>query len=207
MLVKICGITRHEDADAAVACGAGAVGFVFWPKSPRFVDPYRAREIVAALPPFVAAVGVFVNQPAEYINGVASLAGLSAVQLHGDEDAAFAAAIRRPVIKAIGLSVVDGQAEAWPVRFTLLLDAHDPERRGGTGRPIDWNRAAAIAGTRRIVLSGGLKPENVAEAVACVRPFGIDVSSGVEASPGVKDHGRLRLLFETLHANNHQTRS
>src|SRR5947207_4392635 len=127
MLVKICGITRVDDAHAAVAWGAGAVGFVFWPKSPRFVDPYRAREIVAALPPFVAAVGVFVNQPAEYVNGVASLAGLSAVQLHGDEDAAFAAAIRRPVIKAIGLSGVDGQADAWPARFTLLLDAHDPE--------------------------------------------------------------------------------
>src|SRR5437667_4624114 len=146
MVVKSCGITRLADAQAAVACGAHALGFVFWPKSPRFIDPFRARAIAAALPPFVAAVGVFVNQPAEYVNGVASLVGLSAVQLHGDEDETFAAAIRRPVVKAIGLSGADGQAPAWPTRFTLLLDAHDPEQRGGTGRTIDWNRAAAIAG-------------------------------------------------------------
>ena len=90
MLVKICGITRVADAEAAIACGAGAIGFVFWPNSPRFVDPYRARVIASSLPPFVAAVGVFVNQPADYVNGVASLVGLSAVQLHGDETAVFA---------------------------------------------------------------------------------------------------------------------
>src|ERR1700704_1798834 len=102
MFVKICGITRLEDADAAVACGAGAIGFVFWPKSPRFIDPYRARAIAAKLPPFVSTVGVFVNQAADDLNGVASLVGLNAVQLHGDEDAAFAALIRVPVIKAIG---------------------------------------------------------------------------------------------------------
>src|SRR5438093_7452303 len=116
MLVKICGITRVDDADAAVAFGAGAVGFIFWPKSPRFVDPYRAREIVAALPPFVAAVGVFVNQPAEYVNGVASLVGLSAVQLHGDEDAAFAGTIRRPVVKAIGVGAGSPEIGGWPAR-------------------------------------------------------------------------------------------
>src|ERR1017187_2538331 len=101
MLIKICGITRLEDAEAAVACGAGALGFVFWPKSPRFVDPFRARAIVAALPPFVATVGVFVNQPADYVNGVASLVGLSAVQLHGEEPPAFAGPMPPPGIKAI----------------------------------------------------------------------------------------------------------
>src|SRR5438067_4016602 len=103
MLVKVCGITRPQDADEAVRCGAGALGFVFWPRSPRFVDPYRARAIAASLPPFIATVGVFVNQAAEYVNGVASLVGLSAVQLHGDETPPFAAGIRRPVIKAIAL--------------------------------------------------------------------------------------------------------
>jgi phosphoribosylanthranilate isomerase len=203
MLVKICGITRVADAEAAIACGAGALGFVFWPKSPRFVDPYRARAIASSLPPFVAAVGVFVNQPADYVNGVASLVGLSAVQLHGDETAAFAGQIRRPVLKAIalgaGVGVSDGAAaDAWPERFTLLLDVHDLEQRGGTGRTIDWSRAAAVAAGRRVVLAGGLTPDNVGAAIEAVRPFGIDVSSGVEASPGVKDHGRLRALFEAL---------
>jgi phosphoribosylanthranilate isomerase len=204
MLIKICGITRLEDAEAAVACGAGALGFVFWPKSPRFVDPFRARAIVAALPPFVATVGVFVNQPADYVNGVASLVGLSAVQLHGDETAAFAGLMRRPVIKAIGLghSGTGEIAAVWSERFTILLDAHDPEQRGGTGQTIDWTAAARVAGERRVLLAGGLTPDNAAEAVGRVRPFGIDVSSGVEAKPGIKDHGKLRDLF---HAINHYT--
>ena len=200
MLVKVCGITRPEDADEAVRCGAGALGFVFWPRSPRFVDPYRARAIVASLPPFIATVGVFVNQPAEYVNGVASLVGLSAVQLHGDETPPFAAGIRRPVIKAIALgqgSHADA-AQMWMDRFTLLLDAEDSEKRGGTGRPIDWTQASVLAAARRVVLAGGLTPDNVADAIRTVRPFGVDVSSGVEMSPGVKDHARLRALFEAL---------
>lgn len=207
MLVKICGITRRDDARMAVACGAGAVGFVFWPMSPRFVDPYRARRIAAALPPFVATVGVFVNQSVEYVNGVASLVGLSAVQLHGDEDVATAEAVRRPVIKAIGWEGMtdSAAAAAWPERFTLLLDAYDRAQRGGTGRTVDWGGAADLAATRQIVLAGGLTPDNVAGAVARVKPFGVDVSSGVEVSPGVKDHGRLKALFEALHGSNYHT--
>jgi phosphoribosylanthranilate isomerase len=200
MLVKICGITRLEDAEAAVDAGAGALGFVFWPGSPRFIDPYRARAIVQSLPPFVTAVGVFVNQPREHLAGVASLVHLGAVQMHGDETVADALAVRRPVIKALTLDVAS-QAErlnAWPARMTILLDVHDPVRRGGTGRTIDWTAAAAIASRRRIVLAGGLTPDNVADAVARVRPFGVDVSSGVESSPGRKDHGRLRALFEAV---------
>jgi phosphoribosylanthranilate isomerase len=200
VFVKICGITRLDDANAAIGCGAGALGFVFWPRSPRFVDPYRVRAIAARLPPFVTTVGVFVNQPADYVNGVASLVGLSAVQLHGDETTAYAAQIRRPVIKALALGDGGGNIAAaeWPERFTLLLDVHNPERRGGTGRTIDWTQASNTAAARRVVLAGGLTPDNVAAAIETVRPFGIDVSSGVEASPGVKDHGRLRALFEAL---------
>jgi len=206
MLVKICGITRLEDAEAAIGCGAGALGFVFWPKSPRFVDPYRARAIAAKLPPFVATVGVFVNQPADAVNGVASLVGLSAVQLHGDETAAFAAQVRRPVIKAIGLgNGLDVAPDLWPARITLLLDVPDAERRGGTGRTIDWAQAAGIAAGRRVMLAGGLTPENVGDAIEAVRPFGIDVSSGVEAGPGVKDHRKLSNLFQAIHAINHHT--
>jgi phosphoribosylanthranilate isomerase len=207
MLVKVCGITRLVDAEAAIAFGAGALGFVFWPKSPRFIDPFRARAIIAALPPLVATVGVFVNQPADYANGVASLVGLSAVQLHGDETAAFAGLMRRPVIKAIAIDGVGADlgrpgVDGWSERVTVLLDAHDPEQRGGTGRTIDWAMAAAIAGARRVLLAGGLTPENVAEAVRSVQPFGIDVSSGVEAKPGVKDHGRLRAFFDALTKRN-----
>ena len=199
MFVKICGITRLEDAEAAVACGANALGFVFWPKSPRFVDPYRARDIVSTLPPFVTAVGVFVNQATDYVNGVATLAGLGAVQLHGDETVADACGITRPVLKAVAIAESsDEEIERWPQHVTLLLDVHDPVRRGGTGRTVDWTRAAAIARRRRIVLAGGLTPDNVGDAIARVGPFGVDVSSGVEKSPGVKDHGRLRALFRAV---------
>ncbi len=197
MIVKICGITRLDDAQAAIALGAGALGFVFWPKSPRFVDPYRARGIVRSLPPFVSAVGVFVNQDVDYVNGVATLAGLTAVQLHGDETQEYAALVRRPVIKAV--AVGNGMStDAWPAHYTLLADAHDPEQRGGTGRVVDWQRVAAMAASRRTLLAGGLTPENVRDAVAAVRPFGIDVSSGVEDAPGVKNRERLRSLFAAL---------
>jgi phosphoribosylanthranilate isomerase len=199
VFVKICGITRVEDAEAAVALGANALGFVFWPKSPRYVDPYRARAIVASLPPFVSAVGLFVNQPPSHIANVASLARLGAVQLHGDETPDDAAALGRPVVRALTLHATGQDLDRWPTRVTILLDAHDPERRGGTGRTIDWDLAASVARRRRILLAGGLNPDNVAAAVDRVRPFGIDVSSGVESAPGVKDVGRLRALFENLH--------
>jgi phosphoribosylanthranilate isomerase len=196
MLVKICGITRVEDAEAAVAAGAGAIGFVFWSDSPRFVDPFRARAIAATLPPFVTAVGVFVDQPMAYVQGVASLVRLGAVQLHGAETREYAAALGRPVIKAVTLG--DRRADTWPASSTLLLDAHDPIKRGGTGRTIDWDAAADVAARRPVLLAGGLTPENVADAVTRARPFGVDVSSGVERSPGVKDRERLRALFEAL---------
>jgi phosphoribosylanthranilate isomerase len=201
MFVKICGVTRIDDALAAVDSGANAIGFVFWPESPRFVDPYRARAIAAQLPPFVTAVGLFVNQPAAYVNGVASLVRLGAVQLHGDETPAFASTVTAPVIKALSVLAAD----AWPLETTLLLDAHDPVKRGGTGRTIDWSAAAAVAARRRVLLAGGLTPDNVAAAIGQVRPFGIDVSSGVEHAPGIKDHRRIRALFEAIHGNSHIT--
>jgi phosphoribosylanthranilate isomerase len=203
MLVKICGITRPEDATAAVDAGAGAIGFIFWPKSPRFVDPYRARHIVSALPPFVTPVGVFVNQPLDYINGVASLVRLGVVQLHGDETPQFAAAVSRPVLKAVSIGAVD--MRTWPLNIRLLLDVHDPLARGGTGRTIDWESAATMAAQRETMLAGGLTPDNVTDAIARVRPYGIDVSSGVERAPGIKDHQRLRALFEAIHDAGHIT--
>lgn len=201
MLVKICGITRAGDAEAAAAAGANAVGFIFWPGSPRFIDPYRARRLARALPPFVTPVGVFVNQPIEYVNAVSTLVGLGVVQLHGDEPLDYVRAVRRPVLKAVsGENLAPEAVARWPLDVWLLVDAHDPVRRGGTGARADWTRAAALAAERPIVLAGGLGVDNIAEAVARVRPFGVDVSSGVEVSPGVKDHRRIAALFAQLAA-------
>jgi len=188
-----------EDAEVAVDCGAQAIGFVFWPESPRYITPAHAREIVQRLPPFVTPVGVFVNQPAAHVNEAAALAGLGVVQLHGDEDSSYATSVGRPVLKAMtvaGATALTG--DEWPAPAMILLDAHDPVRRGGTGRTIDWTGAAAVSSRRRIVLAGGLTVDNVVQAIACVRPFGIDVSSGVERAPGIKDHGRIRALFEAI---------
>lgn len=197
MFVKICGITREVDAEAAVAAGASAIGFIFWPKSPRYVDPDRARSIVRTLPPFVTPVGVFVNESVEHMNAIADTVGLGTVQLHGDEGPTLLSGINRPVVKAVGR--VDAEcAVGWPERVILLVDAHDQERRGGTGARADWEAAAVLATSRRILLAGGITPTNVVEAVTRVRPFGIDVSSGVEDAPGIKNAGRIGELFEAL---------
>jgi len=197
MMVKICGITRREDAESAAAQGAAAIGFVFWPGSPRFIDPYRARQIAAMLPPFVSTVGVFVNQSKDYIDGVASVVPLSVVQLHGDESPAFAASLSRRVLKAV--TCIDASTiSAWPAHVMLIVDAHDPIKRGGTGAPADWPTAANLARQRHVVLAGGLTPDNVAAAIAEVQPFGIDVSSGVESSPGIKDGRRMAALFTAI---------
>jgi phosphoribosylanthranilate isomerase len=199
--VKICGIRRLEDAQLACELGADAIGFVFWPDSPRFIDPHRARHIVSQLPPFVTAVGVFVNQPADHVSAVAGVAKLGAVQLHGDEP--LAAYEQRPlrIIKALAVTENFDPEQAFaaiPMRVTVLLDAHDPVRRGGTGQSIDWNVAAASARLRPIALSGGLTAENVGTAIADVNPYAIDVSSGVESAPGLKDAAALRRFFEAV---------
>jgi len=208
MVIKICGITRLEDAELAVAEGANAIGFVFWPQSPRWIDPFRARSIAAALPPFVTRVGVFVDQPSDYVNGVAQLVRLSAVQLHGGESLGYAAGIDGPVIKAIGLHDEAMSAiDTWPLQVTVMLDVHDPVRRGGTGKVVNWTAAASVARRRRIVLAGGLTPDNVVDAVTQVQPFGVDVSSGVESAPGLKDHTRLKAFLEAVHGTPYATRS
>lgn len=198
--VKICGITRKDDAVLATELGAAAIGLVFWPMSPRAIAVSAAREIASALPPFVAAVGVFVNQPQDEVLETARAARLTAVQLHGDEDAADYAAAPLPVLKALpvapGFSM--SAVEDVPATITVLLDAHDPHRRGGTGRTIEWTVAAAAARIRPIVLSGGLTPDNVQLAVRTVQPYAVDVSSGVESAPGVKDESKLRALFAAL---------
>jgi phosphoribosylanthranilate isomerase len=196
----VCGITRVEDALLAAELGAFAVGFVFWPGSPRFIDPYRARPIAAALPPDVAAVGVFVDQPADYVKSVAGLVPLGVVQLHGSASIDDFAQVRCRLIRAVGLGdpFDASSVDRVPSRVTVLLDAHDPIRKGGTGRTVDWTAAAGIAKRRRTILSGGLTPDNVRAAVGVVQPYAIDVSSGVESAPGVKDAAKLRALFSAI---------
>ena len=198
--VKVCGITRVEDALAALVAGATTLGFVFWPKSPRAVTPDQAAAIIAVLPYGTGAVGVFVNQPADQINGTVRRAGLTGIQLHGDETPAILPQLHRPVLKAVSLAAVDAAVTDWPESVLLLVDAHDPERRGGTGNRVDWEAAAAVAKRRRLVLAGGLRPENVREAIATVRPFGVDVSSGVEDAPGVKSVTKLTSFCEAVRA-------
>ena len=200
-MVKICGVRRREDAQLACELGADAIGFVFWPGSPRFVDPEHARAIVSQLPPFVSVVGVFVDQAPEYVNSVAALVQLAAVQLHGSEPPSSYTGFRHRVIKAVPVSARFDpvrECQALPAMATMLLDAHDPIRRGGTGRTIDWRAAAAAARLRPVILSGGLNAANVLDALRRVGPYAIDVSSGVESSPGVKDAAKLREFFAAL---------
>lgn len=205
MLIKVCGITRLTDALHAVEQGATAIGFVLWPRSPRAVTVERAAEISAELPSHVMRVGVFVNEPVDSIRSIAERMRLTAVQLHGDEPPAYADALDWPVLRAVSVADLEYASDAWAPETALLVDNIDPVRRGGTGAVIDWSQASAVAQKRRIVLAGGLTPDNVASAIRAVRPFGVDVSSGVEASPGVKDFEKVtqfitnaRLAFEEM---------
>ena len=200
--VKVCGVTRAEDAVLAAELGAAAIGLVFWPRSPRCVELAEARRIRAMLPAHVSTIGVFVNQPLDAVRRTADDVGLSAVQLHGDEPIDYIEGLMHPVIKAVPVDTgfAPESLDRFPRAVTVLLDAHDPIRRGGTGRPIDWSLAAAAAARRPLFLSGGLGPENIADAIDRVRPYGVDLSSGVEASPGIKDPVRLRALFRAVAA-------
>jgi len=186
--VKICGITNADDAGHAAACGADALGFVFYAGSPRCVTPEQARVITAALPPFLTRVGLFVNEDPERVRAIVASCGLDVVQLHGDESPQ---ACRLPpcrVIKGVrprSLAELTALAD-YPVA-ALLVDAAVPGQFGGTGQRADWELAARLAASRRVILAGGLNPGNVAAAVRQVRPYGVDVASGVEAAPGRKD--------------------
>lgn len=199
-VVKVCGITRASDAEAALSAGATALGFVFWPGSPRSVTPEQARAIIETLPHGTQVVGVFVNEAPDAIETAVRQAGLTAIQLHGDETPAILPALHRPVLKSVTLADADSAREAWPDHVLLLLDAHDPRRRGGTGQTVDWAAAARLAARRRLVLAGGLTAANVRDAIATVRPFGLDVSSGVEEAPGVKSVTKLQEFFAEVRA-------
>ena len=194
--VKVCGITRASDALAAVSLGATAVGFVFWPGSRRYVTPEVAATIVRGLTG-VRTVGVFVNSSVAEMHEVAEKVGLNSVQLHGDEPDDMYSELSYSVIRAIGVAGKQtiAKVDRVPNDVMVLLDVHDQVQRGGTGRTVDWDVAATIAAKRQIFLAGGLGPDNVAAAIRSVRPYGIDVSSGVETSPGIKETDKLKALF------------
>lgn len=200
MVLKICGLTRLSDALHAAAAGATALGFVFWEKSPRYVAPARAAEIIAELPAAVTTVGVFVNEEMGRVRVMATTAGVTVVQLHGDEPPEYGAGLGYPVFRSMTLANADAVIEGWPPGTPLLLDAADRERRGGTGVTVDWSAAAALARRRRVILAGGLTPENVGDAIDTVNPYGVDVSSGVEAAPGVKDLAKVTRFLENARA-------
>ena len=189
--VKICGVTRLEDALLAARLGADALGFNFWPGSRRFLAPAAARAMVERLPPFVTPVGVFVNQPEEEILRAAGESGVRVVQLHGDEPPGLCARLPFPVVKAVRVATplpLDA-LRAYPVA-AFLLDAPS-SGYGGSGVTFDWSLAEGVAGLAPVILAGGLDPENVAAAVRRVRPYAVDVASGVESAPGVKDAARV----------------
>ena len=191
--VKICGLTTVDDALMAVAAGADAIGLVFCEKSPRALLPEQAAVIVRALPPFVQAVGLFVNAGIEIVNATAEACRLDIVQLHGEEPPEFCGLVERRVIKAFR---VRDEASLEPMNDYLvagfLLDAWSPHAHGGTGATFNWDLAKSSEKFGPIILAGGLTPENVQRAVEMVKPYGVDVSSGVESAPGRKDPEKVR---------------
>ena len=197
---KICGITRIEDALAAVEAGADAIGFVFYAKSPRAVSRQQARAIIKALPPFVTTVGLFVNAGREELAEILDTVPLDLLQFHGDEGSAECESWHRPYIKALRVKAGDDIAaacDAYPGASGILLDAYVEGVPGGTGQAFDWSLIPQGL-SKPIILAGGLTPDNVAEAVDRVHPYAVDVSGGVEESKGIKDHAKIRAFINAL---------
>jgi phosphoribosylanthranilate isomerase len=198
--VKICGVTRLDDALAAAEAGADAIGFVFWRGSPRRIDPDAAARIAGRLPPFVARVGVFVDAPLAEIRAVRDRVGLSAVQLHGDEPPELAASVPGPVIKAFRGAVDFDRVRRYPVEG-WLLDGAPEGRYGGAGQAAEPVSAALLVDNPRFILAGGLTPDTVPAACRRYRPAGVDVASGVEQAPGVKDHSLVRRFVAAVESS------
>ncbi len=201
-LVKICGITRVADAIAASEAGADAICLVFYSPSKRCVTPQRAAEIVAALPPLVTVVALFVDATADEIHGTLQRVPVDCIQFHGDESAAFCAQFDRPYLKALrmrpGLDVAAAAADYSGARG-LLLDSWQPGVPGGTGQTFDWSNIPAGL-PRPLVLAGGLDEHNVAAAIATVKPAAVDVSGGVENAPGIKDAAKMQRFIAAVHS-------
>lgn len=202
--IKICGITNREDAEASVEAGADALGFVFYTQSPRSIEPAVAQRIIAQLPPFILSVGVFVNHEQETIRNIFDQCGLAFAQLHGDETPAFCESLGRPVLRALRLrdrgsllALAEYKGRMGVKGF--VVDAFSSEAYGGTGQTVDWSLAHEVARAAPILLAGGLTPNNVQEGIEQVQPYGVDVSSGVEKSPGKKDHEKIRAFTQATH--------
>lgn len=202
--VKICGVRSLEEAEVAIEAGADALGFNFWPRSPRYIAPDAARRVIEQIPPLIYAIGVFVNEDRHRVAEIVSGVGLNAAQLHGDETPEFCAGLGPiKIIKAIRVTedLDCASINNYPVS-AILLDTGVKGSYGGTGKRFDWNTAVEAKRYVRIILAGGLTVENVAEAVVSVNPFAIDVCSGVEAEPGRKDPDKLRrFMAEVARAN------
>lgn len=201
MRVKICGITRLEDALCAIEAGADALGFVFYEPSPRYISAEQAASIIAQLPPFVTCVGLFVNTPIAQVKSLALQIGLDLIQFHGDETAAACDGVGLPYIRALRMQpgqAIAKIAESYQKARAILLDAWVPGIPGGTGETFDW--AAIPPLTKPLILAGGLTVDNVAQAVLQVRPYAVDVSGGVELRSGVKDQSKLKLFIQRAKA-------
>ena len=199
--VKICGMTNLKDVKVAVDSGVDDVGIIIYKKSPRSVTMQAVRKIVLELPPFVDSVGVFVNETAEQINKIADRCNLDRVQLHGNESPTFCKKIRRRVIKAIRVKDIQSlkKLSDYPVS-SFLLDTFSEDQYGGTGRVFDWNLAYPAKKYGPIILAGGLTPINVHQAIQRIQPYGVDVCSGVESQPGIKDHKKMKAFLKNVKA-------
>ena len=196
-IIKICGITNAEDADMIVDAGANALGFVFVPTSSRYIDPTDAAQIARRMPPHVLRIGLFVNAPLSLLRRITERCELTHVQLHGDESPAYCDRVGRPVLKAFRVRSLDSLRSMSRYRVcAYLLDAYVPGKLGGTGQTFRWEYANAVRDVGPIVLAGGLTPENVGDAIAQARPYGVDVSSGVERSPGRKDPQKVQAFVQ-----------
>lgn len=199
--VKVCGITNIEDALAAAHAGADAIGLVFYAQSPRAVTAEQAAEIVAALPPFVTTVALFVDAPADEVQQVLQQVPIDLLQFHGDEPSEFCVSFQRPYIKALRMQPgidITRQANMHPLALGILLDAWVPGLPGGTGQTFNWNDIPSL--TQPLVLAGGLTAGNVQQAITQVNPWAVDISGGVEMSKGRKDHAKVQAFMQAVNA-------
>jgi len=199
--IKVCGITDYGDLAHAVSAGVDGLGFIFAEKSPRRIDPEKARELIKSVPPFVDAVGVFVNQDPDIVTDIIKYCGLTMVQLHGQENVDYCRLMPVRVLKAFAVNNDSNGSEMASyadVAAGYLLDTYHQSMAGGSGQAFDWNLVEGLRVPGPVLLAGGLGPDNIEEAIGVVRPFAVDVNSGVEKSPGRKDHEKVTAVVEAV---------